>query len=164
MALTACTSAAQTGSGVKATDSPPGAGPVVLPHGDRARVDRVVDGDTVIVGGERVRLIGIDAPESVKPDSPVECYGPEASVALTRLLPRGTPVILEYDIERRDRFDRTLAYVWLADSARLVNTVLVGQGFATVATFPPNVKHLGDLEVAEDEARAADRGLWAACP
>ncbi len=127
-------------------------------------MDRVVDGDTVIVSGERVRLIGIDAPESVKPDSPVECYGPEASAALSRLLPRGTPVVLEYDIERRDRYDRTLAYVWLPRPAALVNAALVSQGFATVATFPPNVAHLADLEAAEDAARAADRGLWSACP
>ncbi len=134
-----------------------------LPPGERARVDRVVDGDTVIIDGTRVRLIGMDAPESVKPDSPVECFGPEASAELARLLPRRTPVLLEYDQDRLDRYDRVLAYVWLPDPPRLLNVELVREGFATVATYPPNVAHLAELTAAETSAREARRGLWANC-
>lgn len=142
----------------------PGSGSASLPPGDRVRVDRVVDGDTVIVGVERVRLIGMDAPESVKPDSPVECYGPESSAALKRLLPRRTPVLLEYDLDRLDPYGRTLAYVWLTDPPRLVNVELVREGFATVATYRPNLAHLDALQAAEDDARSHRRGLWAMCP
>jgi micrococcal nuclease len=123
----------------------------------------VVDGDTVMVDGVRVRLIGIDAPESVKPDSPVECYGPEASAELKRVLPRGTPVLLEYDVERTDQYGRTLAYVWLTDPLRLVNLDLVRDGFATVYTFPPSVGHLAELEAAEADAGRDGLGLWSAC-
>jgi micrococcal nuclease len=122
-----------------------------------------VDGDTVIVDGERVRLIGIDAPESVKPDSPVECFGPEASAELKQLLPRRTPVLLEYDLDREDQYGRTLAYVWLTDPPRLINAELVRDGYATVATYRPNVAHLEELQAAEDTARAAERGLWSTC-
>lgn len=159
LALTACTSLA--GDGTATSGSSPAAGS--LPQGDRVRVDRVVDGDTVIVDGERVRLIGMDSPESVKPDSPVECYGPEAAAELQRLLPRRTAVLLEYDIERRDQYGRVLAYVWLTDPPLLVNVQLVREGFATVATYRPNVRHLDELEAAEREARSAGRGLWSHC-
>src|SRR4051794_30500426 len=84
----------------------------------RATVVRVIDGDTVVldIGGseEHVRLIGIDTPETKKPDHPVECFGPEASARTTELLPKGTAVRLERDVEPRDRFDRLLAYVYRA--------------------------------------------------
>lgn len=135
-----------------------------LPAGERARVERVVDGDTLIVDGRRIRLIGVDAPESVKPNSPVECFGPESSAELARLLPRRTPVLLEWDLERKDRFDRDLAYIWLTEPPRLLNAELVLNGFATEATYRPNVAHLAELRAAEDSARAAGRGLWSRCP
>jgi micrococcal nuclease len=123
----------------------------------------VVDGDTVIVDGTRVRLIGIDAPESVQPDSPVECFGPEASKELSQLLPARTPVLLEYDVERVDQYGRTLAYVWLPRTVELVNLDLVRGGFATVYTFPPNVKHEPEFSAAESSARQNQLGLWGAC-
>ena len=156
LVLAACTSSGSGGP----TTVPAASG---LPAGDRARVDRVVDGDTIIVDGERVRLIGIDAPESVKPDSPVECFGPEASAELKQLLPRRTPVLLEYDLDRQDQYGRTLAYVWLTDPPRLLNAELVRDGFATVATYRPNVAHLAELEAAQKAARAAGAGLWSRC-
>ena len=113
----------------------------------------------VIVGGERVRLIGMDAPESVKPDSPVECYGPEASAELKRLLPRRTPVLLEYDLDRLDQYGRTLAYVWLTDPPRLVNAELVRDGFATVRRTAPTSLTWASSRPPRT-ARAAGSGLW----
>src|SRR5438132_8306846 len=81
-----------------------------------AAVERVVDGDTIIVhiGGrrERVRLIGIDTPESVKPNTPVQCFAIEASNRTKALLPPGTPVRLVADVEQRDKYKRLLAYVY----------------------------------------------------
>ena len=133
-----------------------------------ATVDFVVDGDTIdaIIDGreERVRLIGIDTPETKKPDTPIECYGPEASSFLESLLPGGTPVRLERDVVGRDDFGRLLAYVYRADDAIFVNYEIVRQGYATPLTIRPN-DTFEDLFV--DAARDAERddvGLWDACP
>ena len=121
---------------------------------------RVVDGDTIVVGSETVRLIGIDTPESVKPGTPVECFAREAS-AFTKKLVDGRRVRLALDVEERDRFGRLLAYV---HTGRLfVNAELVRRGYATVATFPPNVRHVDTFLKQQREARANDRGLWRAC-
>jgi micrococcal nuclease len=132
-----------------------------------AVVVRPVDGDTVVVrvGGtdEPVRLIGIDTPESVAQDRPVECFGPEAKARLAELLPPGTAVRLERDAEARDRYDRLLAYVIRADDGRFVNEVLVEEGYAEAAAYPPNLARQAELDAAETRARAADRGLWPAC-
>ncbi len=128
-----------------------------------ARVTRVVDGDTIDVnlGGEivRVRLIGIDTPETVDPSEPVGCYGPAASHFTTTML-EGQEVGLEFDVEHLDRYGRTLAYVWLGD--QLFNEVLVAQGFAQVSTYPPNVKYVDVFVKAQREARSLGRGLWGA--
>ena len=133
-----------------------------------AEVVRVVDGDTIVVrirgADERVRLIGIDTPESVDPRSPVDCFGPEASRATAELLPPGTPVRLVRDVEARDRFDRLLAYVYKVDDGSFVNLTLAATGYADVATFPPNVAHTDELVAAVAEARDAGLGLWGACP
>jgi micrococcal nuclease len=132
-----------------------------------ATVVAVVDGDTIVVriGGvdERVRLIGIDTPETVAPDRPVECFGPEASARAVELLPPGSKVRLERDVEPRDRYDRLLAYVTRAGDGRLVNLVLVEEGYAEASSFPPNTARDGDLAAAEARARSAGLGLWGAC-
>ena len=129
-----------------------------------ARVLRVVDGDTIIVrlGGrrERVRYIGIDTPESVAPDRPVECYG-HAAAAENRRLVGGRTVTLSTDVERRDRYGRLLAYVRV--DGRLVNAELVRRGFATTLEIAPNLRQAGRLRALERQARRARRGLWAAC-
>lgn len=145
--------------------------PATAPSGAvdaNATIDRVVDGDTVdvVVDGveDRVRLIGIDTPETKKPDTPIECYGPEASSFLESLLPGGTPVRLERDVVGRDDFGRLLAYVYRADDAIFVNYEIVRQGYATPLTIRPN-DTFEDLFV--DAARDAERddvGLWDACP
>lgn len=132
-----------------------------------ARVVRVVDGDTIEVDvdgrDERVRLIGIDTPESVKPESPVECFGPEASKYTESLLPEGTAIRLERDVEARDPFDRLLAYVYRVDDGLFVNLEIVRQGYAQPLTIPPNVAHADDFVDAARSAEADDVGLWAAC-
>jgi micrococcal nuclease len=136
---------------------PPGLGTVV----------RAVDGDTIIVelSGRRedVRLIGIDTPESVARDRPVECYGPEAKVRMAELLPEGAEVRLERDVEARDRYDRLLAYVIRADDGLFVNLALVAEGYAEANRYPPNLARQAELEEAEAQARAAERGLWPVC-
>ena len=140
--------------------------PSAAPAG-AAVVVRPVDGDTVVVrvGGaeEAVRLIGIDTPESVAQDRPVECFGPEAKERLAGLLPVGTAVVLERDVEARDRYGRLLAYVVRAADGLLVNAALVAEGFAESAAFPPNTTRQGELDAAEARARADQRGLWPAC-
>ena len=128
-------------------------------------VVRVVDGDTIIVSpNERIRLIGVDAPESVAPNEPVECMGRESSRFLTELLPKGTEVRLGFDVEREDRYGRTLAYVWVTSTGVFVNAELVRRGFAQPLTIPPNVAHADEIADLAGDARQANRGLWAACP
>jgi micrococcal nuclease len=133
---------------------------------DSARVVRVVDGDTIRVDGpageEAVRYIGIDTPESVKPGSPVECFAKRASAFNERLL-EGERVRLVRDVEERDRYGRLLAYVYRARDGLFVNAELVRRGFATVATFPPNVAHEREFRRLAKRARLSGRGLWKEC-
>ena len=130
-------------------------------------VSAVVDGDTIKVvsrGFETpVRLIGIDTPESVKPNTPVKCFGKEASKHTAELLPEGTPVRLVLDVEERDRYDRLLAYVYRAADGDFVNLTIARDGYAQQATFPPNVAHVDEFRAAVADARGAGRGLWSAC-
>jgi micrococcal nuclease len=132
-----------------------------------AVVRHPVDGDTVVVEidghEESVRFIGIDTPESVARNRPVECYGPEAKQRTAELLPVGTVVRLERDVEARDRYDRLLAYVIRDEDDLFVNLLLVEEGYAESFPFPPNTAHQTELDRAEADARAAARGLWPAC-
>ena len=132
-----------------------------------ATVERVVDGDTIIVHvsgrRERVRFIGIDTPESVKPNTPVQCFAIEASNRTKTLLPAGTSVRLVGDVEQRDKYKRLLAYVYRAKDNLFVNLLLVRDGYAQPYTFPPNVAHTSEFVAAAADARQAGRGLWSAC-
>jgi micrococcal nuclease len=134
--------------------------------GTVVRVARVVDGDTIRValpsGEEAVRYIGIDTPESVKPGSPVECFARRASAFNERLV-AGERVRLVRDVEERDRYGRLLAYVYRARDGLFVNAELVRRGYATVATFPPNVAHERDFRRLARRARMSGRGLWSEC-
>ena len=123
-------------------------------------VERVVDGDTIIVQGVgRVRLIGVDTPETVHPRRPVECFGKEASAYTKRLL-HEQHVRLEYDQERTDRYGRTLAYVYLSNGT-LANAEIVRQGYGHAYTRFP-FRHLDEFRQHEREARQGERGLWGA--
>ena len=132
-----------------------------------AVVERVVDGDTIIVEmagqRERVRLLGIDTPESVAENRPDQCYGEESSVYLSQLLPAGTEVTLIRDVEARDQYDRLLAYVVRSSDELFINLDLLEQGFAGVLIYEPNSYYRDLFEAAEDAAFADDRGLWGVC-
>lgn len=123
-----------------------------------------MDGDTVEarVGGEieDVRLIGVDTPETVKPDSPVECFGPAASTFTKREL-EGERVRLVFGEERRDRYGRLLAHAYR--NGRLFNAALVRRGLARTLTIPPNDRFAGKLRRLELRAARTGRGLWGAC-
>ncbi|MBA3606138.1 MAG: thermonuclease family protein [Acidimicrobiia bacterium] len=140
--------------------------PVVAAPGVGA-VELVVDGDTIDViidgTGERVRLLGIDTPETHVDDGPPECYGPEAAAFTTSLLPVGTTVRLERDIVGRDDYGRLLAYVYRADDGLLVNEELLRQGYAQPLTIEPNGILADRFVAAAVAAEAAGVGLWAAC-
>ena len=121
-------------------------------------VERVVDGDTIVlVGGERIRYIGVNTPETKDPRKPIEHFGLEATEA-NRKLVEGKYVRLEYDVQKMDQFKRTLAYVYVGDI--FVNAWLVENGYANVATYPPNVKYHDLFVSLEAEAREGKRGLW----
>lgn len=129
-----------------------------------ALVTRVVDGDTIearIDGQvEDVRYIGVDTPETVKPDTPVQCFGPQASAFNHRLVERRR-VRLVFGVERRDVYGRLLAYAYLG--RRFVNAALVRRGLARTLTIPPNDRFAPLLRRLEMRAARAGRGLWGAC-
>jgi micrococcal nuclease len=135
-----------------------------LPDGDWVTVYKVVDGDTFwgrsAEGNEiKVRLTGIDAPESRKSgQKEVQYFGKEAS-AYVRQLISGKQVKLVYDVRKTDRYNRTLAYVYLEDGTFL-NAHLVEQGYAILMTIPPNVRHANLFVRLQEEARESGRGLW----
>jgi len=141
-------------------------GPVVnpLPDGPNAVVRRVVDGDTlVITNGDRIRLIGIDSPESVRPNAPVECFGPQASARIKQLLPAGEGIRLEYDRERGDRFGRTLAYVFRRSDGLFINAAQIDGGYATTLSISPNTLYADRFTDLQKQAKSDKRGLWGAC-
>ncbi|WP_082486369.1 thermonuclease family protein [Frigoribacterium sp. Leaf186] len=143
--------------------------PTSVPAGSvEAVVDRVVDGDTVVVTvageRERIRLIGVDTPETVKPDAPVDCFGPEASSFTTSALPEGATVWLEADASQgdADRYDRLLRYVWSPDGTML-NERLVAGGYGREDTYDDAYRYRDRFVAAEASAEASRTGLWGAC-
>lgn len=125
------------------------------------KVERVVDGDTLLLENDaRVRLIGVDAPESVKPDHPVEPFGPEASAFTKEWVGNaGNTVRLQFDKERVDQYGRFLAYVWVGE--QLLNEELVRAGLAQAELgFRYSSSMKTRLRRAEEEAKHAGRGIW----
>lgn len=134
-----------------------------------ARVERIVDGDTIVVrigrGTERVRLIGIDAPEVAKRGEPGECFGDDATRVLANLAPPGRTVVLERDAEARDVYGRLLAYVSVqaGDRSLLVNRELLARGAARILRIEPNTARAAEFDAVAAAARASGAGLWGAC-
>jgi micrococcal nuclease len=133
-----------------------------------AQLERVIDGDTIVaqVGGheERIRYIGIDTPETVKPNTPVQCFGPQAHELNARLLGgAGAQLTLRFDRELRDRYGRLLAYVYRTGDRAFVNARLVAAGAARTLTIAPNTSRAAQLSDLQHNARAMGRGLWGAC-
>ena len=130
-------------------------------------MERVVDGDTIdiAIGGntERVRLIGINTPETKHPTKGMECFGPEASAYTEQLLPKGTKLRVERDVEARDKYGRLLLYVYIENSNVFVNLDLVLQGYARPMVFEPNTAHKADFAQAAMQAELRNVGLWQAC-
>lgn len=125
---------------------------------DIRQVERIIDGDTIVlVGGEKIRYIGIDTPEM----SSNQPFAKEAT-ELNAILVDGREVRLEYDKERTDPFGRTLAYVYVKvwDVEVFVNEYLVRVGYAEVATYPPNVRYRGRFIAAEWRAKDQKLGVW----
>jgi micrococcal nuclease len=148
--------------------SPGGRDPLEAGGSATAAVERVIDGDTIVVRldgrEERVRYIGIDTPETVKPAAPVECWGEAAHRLNARLLAGGEGrVTLRFDRELRDRYDRLLAYVFRARDGLSLNARLVRAGAARTLPIAPNTAHAAELARLQASARADGRGLWGAC-
>ncbi len=138
--------------------------PAPAEHSVQARVVRVVDGDTIVASvdgeDEYVRYIGVDTPETVKPDTPVQCFGPNASDENHRLV-EGRTVRLVFDREARDDYGRLLAYVYAG--RRFVNAELVRAGYARTLEIAPNTSHAAELQRLAGRAARAGRGLWGTC-
>ena len=141
---------------------------------EQAEVVKVIDGDTITVRitarvegvgagatqiGEThdVRLLGIDTPETVRPNTPIECFGRESSAAAKALL-EDENVRLVDDVENVDRYGRLLRYVYIGDE--MANARLVVNGYASVYTYPPNVRHANLFVQLQRDARENERGLW----
>lgn len=136
-------------------------------HGKMVKIVRVADGDTVIVGSrknkkrrQKVRLIGIDTPESLRSlYQKVMPYGKEASDYTKKRLRKGRRVLLIYDKERRDKFGRILAYVYLTNG-EFFNATLTKKGYAFAKAYPPNTKYKNKFERLAQKARRRNRRLW----
>jgi len=136
-------------------------------------VKRVVDGDTLLLeNGERVRLIGIDTPElhvskklhrdaqnSGQDIKTIQGMGKRAA-DFTRDLVEGKRVRLEFDVERHDKYGRLLAYVYLVDDGTFVNAKIIEEGYASLMTYPPNVKYADEFVKLYQQARENNKGLW----
>jgi micrococcal nuclease len=141
-----------------------GAGGDGGPAAAEAYVIRAVDGDTIEARvddrDEYVRYIGVDTPETVKPDAPVQCFGPRAS-SFNHHLVEGRRIRLVFGVERRDVYGRLLAYVYLGH--RFVNAILARRGLARPLTIPPNDRYAPLFQRLSLHAARAGRGLWGAC-
>jgi micrococcal nuclease len=127
-------------------------------HAEIYKVKRVIDGDTLLlINGERVRLIGVDTPETKHPQKPVEYFGREAYL-FTKEMVDGKEARFEFDRQKRDRYGRLLAYVYLLDGTFL-NAEIIKQGYGFAYTRFP-FKYMEEFRRYEREARENRKGLW----
>ncbi len=156
-------------SAAPTSTSSPAFGSAPIGPTETGQVVDVVDGDTIKVSLDglvfTVRYIGMNTPETVAPGRPIEWMGPEASAA-NKALVAGQTVVLEKDVSETDRYGRLLRYVWLRRPSGwlMVDRELVRTGYASVDTFPPDVRYESLFIAAERWARAAGAGLWSATP
>lgn len=137
----------------------------LTPKGRITRIVGHVDGDTVLVTArgdkpESIRLIGVNTPESRKsPHMDIEPFGKEASDFTKQRLPKGQRVILLYDKEKKDKYGRTLAYLYFP-SGEFYNATLVQEGYAWAAKYPPNTQYADYFEQLQQQAKARKRPIW----
>ena len=150
-----------TNSAVAESDSA-----VVGVESEKVKVTKVIDGDTIeIDGGVKVRLLGIDTPETKDPRKPVQCFGKQASNETTQLI-EGKFVVLEKDVSETDKYQRLLRYVFLplnGGKTLFVNDYLIREGFAKILNYPPDVKYAEQFLQAQENAKIEGLGLWGAC-
>lgn len=131
-------------------------------HENTAFVKRVVDGDTLEIdyngAVEKVRLIGVDTPESVHPNKEKNVPYGKVATQFTKDTLEGKTITLEFDVEERDRYGRLLVYVYIDDV--MFNKLLLEEGHAMIATYPPNVKYVDDFTKLQEIARDEGKGLW----
>lgn len=153
-----------------AQHDPPGERPAQVPpaaHGP-FEVDHVADGDTLTLDCDhqkiRVRLIGVDTPETVDPDEPVQCYGPEASHKTKQLASTDVWIGLDPSQGIHDRYGRTLAYVWVANGT-MINKKLIADGYGREYAYYRSgpYKYQQQFKKAETKAQARRAGLWGEC-
>ncbi|MFN4212919.1 MAG: thermonuclease family protein [Microgenomates group bacterium] len=138
------------------------------PSAQLVKVKRVIDGDTIeIESGQKIRYIGIDAPELHDPRKPVECFAREAFEKNKQLVEEKS-VRLEKDVSEADKYGRLLRYVFVKNEATnsgeiFINEYLVANGYALTSTFPPDVKYALILKEAQEKARENNLGLWQRC-
>ncbi len=139
---------------------------VVGIQGEQVTIIKVIDGDTVEIDkGIKVRLLGIDTPETKDPRRPVGCFGKEAAAETNRLL-EGNIVILEKDVSDKDKYKRLLRYIYLpleSGQVLFVNDYLIREGFAKALNYPPDVKYNEQLREAESKAKEFKKGMWGRC-
>lgn len=132
------------------------------PSKELYEVIKVVDGDTIQIKyngkKERLRLIGIDTPESVHPDETKNTENGKIASDYTKSLLEGKSISLEFDVEERDQYGRLLAYVYL--NGEMINKKLIADGYAQLETVPPNVKYVEEFRALLKEAKEAKIGLW----
>lgn len=127
-------------------------------------VVRVVDGDTIVISyngvDEKVRMIGVDTPESVHPDKTKNTEFGDTVSQFSKSELGGKSVGIEFDVQERDQYGRLLAYVYVGD--KMYNKTLLEKGYASVSTYPPNVKYVDDFTALQKKAREDGVGMWAA--
>lgn len=135
--------------------------PISTESAELAVVKRVIDGDTIELNdGRKVRYIGIDTPELHHPTKGVQCFGKEA-MEKNKELVEGKEIKMMKDVSETDRYKRLLRYIWVGDI--FVNEYLAREGFASQATFPPDVANSELFKKAAEEARLNNKGLWNSC-